>query len=119
MIRATPRSRNDVCYLNGRPSVADRVQQQPPMIDSSSSHRLPTEARWLVWTRSVFAIVVVTVLVALGIANVMLYSRWHEVEDGVLWSARAEGLTASEVAPGSAAAAAGIQRGDVLVAVNG
>jgi two-component system NtrC family sensor kinase len=89
------------------------------MIDSSSSHRLPIEARWLVWTRSVLAIVVVAVLVALGIANVTMYSRWHEVEDGVLWSGRAEGVTASEVAPGSAASVAGIQRGDVLVAVNG
>ncbi|MBW8862990.1 MAG: PDZ domain-containing protein, partial [Acidobacteria bacterium] len=55
----------------------------------------------------------------LGIANVAMYSRWHEVEDGVLWSARAEGVTASDVVAGSAAAAAGIERGDVLLAVNG
>jgi PAS domain S-box-containing protein len=48
-----------------------------------------------------------------------MYSRWHEVEDGVLWSARAEGVTAAEVAAGTAAAAAGIERGDVLLAVNG
>src|SRR5947208_16217042 len=119
MMRTSPVTRNSVCYLGGRPSVADRVTQQSPMIDSSSSNRLPIEARWLVWTRSVLAIIVVAVLVALGIANVTMYSRWHEVEDGVLWSARAEGVTASEVAPGSAASVAGIQRGDVLVAVNG
>src|SRR5437016_4488311 len=119
MLRTTLVRRNDVCYLGGRPSVADRVEQQPPMIDSSSSHRLPIEARWLVWTRSVLAVVVVAALVALGIANVTMYSRWHEVEDGVLWSARSEGVTASDVAPGSAAFVAGIQRGDVLVAVNG
>jgi len=67
----------------------------------------------------VFAVSVVVLLVALGVANVAMYSRWHEVEDGVLWSARAEGVTASEVAAGTAAAAAGIERGDILLAVNG
>ena len=66
-----------------------------------------------------FAVTVVVFLVALGVANVAMYSRWHEVEDGVLWSARAEGVTATEVAAGTAAAAAGIERGDVLLAVNG
>ncbi len=79
----------------------------------------PAEARWLVWGRSVFAVTVVLLLVALGVANAAMYSRWHEVEDGVLWTARAEGVTASEVATGTAAAAAGIRRGDVLLAVNG
>ncbi len=79
----------------------------------------PLEARWLTWGRSAFAVIVVIVLIALGIANVAMYSRWHEVEDGVLWSARAEGVTAIEVATGSAAAAVGIERGDVLLAVNG
>src|SRR5947208_15628501 len=46
-------------------------------------------------------------------------ARWHEVEDGVLWTARGEGVVAAEIAPGSAAASAGIERGDVLLAVNG
>ena len=67
----------------------------------------PDEARWLVWGRSVFAVAVVVALIALGVANVARYSRWHEVEDGVFWGARAEGVTAVEVAAGSAAAAAG------------
>src|ERR1043165_5485602 len=89
------------------------------MVDTELNHAEPAEARWLVWGRSVFAVVIVLMLVMLGIANVAMYSRWHEVEDGVLWSARAEGVTATEVVPGSAAAAAGIQRGDVLLAVNG
>ena len=79
----------------------------------------PIEARWLVWGRSTFAVVIVLALVALGIANAKLYSQWHEVEDGVYWSARADGVTATEVAGGTAAAAAGIERGDVLLAVNG
>jgi PAS domain S-box-containing protein len=65
------------------------------------------------------SIVVIAGLSALGIANVATYSRWHEVEDGVFWGARAEGVTAIEVARGSAAASAGIRSGDVLIAVNG
>ena len=89
------------------------------MSESSLNHAEPLEARWLAWGRSAFAVVVVLVLITLGIANVAVYSRWHEVEDGVLWGGRAEGVTAVEVAPASSAAAAGIQRGDVLLAVNG
>jgi len=108
----------DVCYLGGRRSVSGPFDQSS-MIDSLLPHAEPDEARWLSWGRSLFAVAVVIVLVILGVANVAMYSRWHEVEDGVLWSARAEGVTATEVVPGSAAAVAGIQRGDVLLAVNG
>src|SRR3954470_19278949 len=89
------------------------------MTETSLNHAEPVEARWLVWGRSVFAVVVVLLLVALGVANVAMYSRWHEVEDGVLWSGRAEGVTATDIAEGTAAATAGIERGDVLLAVNG
>jgi two-component system, NtrC family, sensor kinase len=114
----TGRAGYDVCYLDGRRSVSGPFDQSS-MIDSLLPHPEPDEARWLVWGRSLFAVAVVIVLVILGVANVAMYSRWHEVEDGVLWSARAEGVTAMEVVPGSAAATAGIQRGDVLLAVNG
>jgi PAS domain S-box-containing protein len=79
----------------------------------------PPDHSWRTWGRSLFAVAVVVALAALGIANVALYSRWHEVEDGVLWAARGEGVTAVEVAPDSAAATAGVHRGDVLLAVNG
>ena len=89
------------------------------MFETELNIEEPVEARWLVWGRSVFAVTIVTLLAALGIANVALHSRWHEVEDGVLWSTRAEGVTATEIAAGTAAAAAGIARGDVLLAVNG
>jgi two-component system, NtrC family, sensor kinase len=89
------------------------------MLDATVNHAEPVEARWLVWGRSASAVAIVLVLVALGVANVAMYSRWHEVEDGVLWDARAEGVTAADVLPQSAGAAAGIKPGDVLVAVNG
>ncbi len=67
------------------------------MADPELNQAEPVEARWLVWGRSVFAVVVVALLVTLGLANVTMYSRWHEVEDGVYWSARAEGVTAAEI----------------------
>src|SRR5262245_24895707 len=95
----------ELCYLGTRQSVS--------VIPEISERRQASTAQ------SAFAVVVLLVLVALGISNIAMYSRWHEVEDGVLWGARAEGVTALDIAPGTAAAAAGIQRGDVLLAVNG
>src|SRR6267154_5650315 len=78
-----------------------------------------SEPRWRVWGRSVFALVVALFLAGLGAANIATHAKWHEVEDGVFWGARAEGITAVEVATGSPAARAGIERGDLLLAVNG
>jgi two-component system, NtrC family, sensor kinase len=89
------------------------------MLDITLNHAEPDETRWRVWGRSASAVAIVLVLVALGVANVAMYSRWHEVEDGVLWETRPEGVTAVDVLQHSAGAAAGIQPGDVLVAVNG
>ena len=63
--------------------------------------------------------IVAAILMALGIANIATRARLHEVEDGVLWVERSEGVTAVEVAPDTAASKAGITRGDVIVAVNG
>jgi PAS domain S-box-containing protein len=70
-------------------------------------------------SRSVLALAAVAVLVVLGGANIVLCSQWHEVEGGILWSQRPEGVTAAEVAGGSAGAHAGLRVGDLLVAVNG
>src|SRR5215471_21723993 len=94
-------SGNGLCYFDDRRSV-------PATSDWSMTDALNppvTDSSWRTWGRSLFAIVVVVALAALGIANIALYSRWHEVEDGVLWGARAEGITAVEVAAGSAAEA--------------
>ncbi len=71
------------------------------------------------WVRSVAIAAVAVVLTVLGIANIATRARLHEVEDGVFWGERAEGITAVEVAAGSAADRAGIARGDVLLAING
>src|SRR5436190_13106653 len=138
---------NELCYLDGAPTVGARKRRRVErahgfewswlrgsMTQVSSPHaglsgREPAaiasgrpdgiEGRWLAWGRPAFALAVVLVLIVLGVANVVMRARWHEVEDGVLWSVRGEGVVATEIAAGSAGARAGIQRGDVLIAVNG
>src|SRR5579871_5100011 len=107
--------RNGVCFLDPGRSVS--TSSDWSMADALIPS--PTDGSWRTWGRSLFAVAIVVALAALGVANVALYSRWHEVEDGVLWGARGEGVTALEVAPDSAGAAAGVRRGDVLLAVNG
>lgn len=71
------------------------------------------------WVRSLPLVVIAATLLALGVANIVTATRGQEAEDGVLWGLRAGSVTAIEVAPGSPAEAAGIQRDDVLLAVNG
>src|SRR5262245_33515829 len=102
----------ELCYVGARP-------QGPVSTTLPSSSSSSGDAPWLAWGRSAFAVAVVVVLVTLGIANVAMYSRWHEVEDGVLWGARPEGVVALDVLAHSPAAQAGVERGDVLLAVNG
>src|SRR5262245_34860102 len=77
------------------------------------------EPSWRAWGRPVFAVTVVAELITLGVVNIVMRAQWHEVEDGVLWASRAEGVKAVEVVSGAAGARAGVQRGDVLLAVNG
>ncbi len=52
-------------------------------------------------------------------ANIAVRATWSELEDGVLWRAQGEGLTARVVDEDSPAAKAGVRGGDVLIAVNG
>jgi signal transduction histidine kinase len=66
----------------------------------------------------VSATIVAVVLIGLGVANIATRVRVNEVEDGVHWDARLEGVTAVEVASGSAGDAAGIVPGDILLAIN-
>src|SRR5688572_18329616 len=61
----------------------------------------------------------VGVLLCFGALNIAVRATSHKLEDGVLWEARPEGVTAAEVAKGGGAMAAGIRPGDVLVAIDG
>ena len=71
------------------------------------------------WWHSAFAVATVIVLFGLGLENMLLRGHWHEVEDGVLWAPRAEGVTAVEVSSASPGDVAGVKRGDVLIGING
>ena len=95
------------------------VMAHGPVKSNSAVISTRTESRRLSWGRSAFAVSVAVILIGLGLANISTRLRMHEVEDGVLWSARPEGVTALAIAPDSAADQAGIAPGDVLVAVNG
>ena len=79
----------------------------------------PEGPRRVQWGRAVVAVTVTAVLLALVIANIAVRSSWVEIEDGVLWEARAEGVVATAVSHDGAGAYSGIRRGDVLVAING
>src|SRR5262245_46748284 len=109
----------ELCYLDARQSVPVTASSSNPHLDSGTSLQTASPDDRLSWWKSALAVGAVLVLVTLGIANVVLYARWHEVEDGVLWASRSEGITAVDVATGSAGDRAGIARGDVLLAVNG
>jgi S1-C subfamily serine protease len=61
----------------------------------------------------------VGVLLCFGALNIAVRATSHQLEDGVLWVAHPEGVTASAVAPESGAYRAGIRPGDILVAVEG
>ena len=75
--------------------------------------------RWGAWAPPVLAVALVAGLIWLAAANVVVRANWHEVVDGVLWTERAEGLTATEIGPGEAGDLAGIQVGDLLLAIDG
>ena len=79
----------------------------------------PVDDRRRSWVRSVPLVAIALVLIALGVANITTRIRVHHVDDGVLWGARTAGVTALEVASGSTGHQAGIEGGDVLLAVNG
>ena len=71
------------------------------------------------WFRGSAQMALVIALLCLAAANIAQRSRWTELEDGVLWRASGGDVVASEVAAGTAAERAGIERGDVLLAIDG
>ncbi|MEQ1908189.1 MAG: PDZ domain-containing protein, partial [Vicinamibacterales bacterium] len=100
-------------------STSTATQIREPQRTQSFRPERPEAGQWRGWARTLGVVAVVGVLVALGIANVVMRAKWHEVEDGVLWGARSQGVTAVDVIPLSAGDAAGVKPGDILLAVNG
>ena len=78
----------------------------------------PAGRAWRRWWKPALPLVVVAALLCLGVANIAARATWREVEDGVLWVLRDEGVVAGEIADGSAAAAVGLRSGDVLLAID-
>ncbi len=91
----------------------DNQMRADDLRKSASGHSKPSPLGWFA------ALAIVAALLGLGAANVVARATWHEVEDGVLWVQRAQGVTAAELADGSAASRAGLRAGDVLVAIDG
>src|SRR5215212_1062603 len=75
-------------------------------------------ATWRGVTRPAVPVAVVSALLCLGAANIASRLQFHEVEDGVLWRATAEGVAAAETASGTPAAASGLKPGDLLLAID-
>ncbi len=61
--------------------------------------------------------IVVAALLGLAALNMVQRASWSEMEDGVLWKVSGAEVAAAEIAKGTAAERAGLQRGDVLLAI--
>ena len=75
-------------------------------------------ASWRQWSRPALPVVVVAALLCLGAANIVARAGFREVEDGVLWTQGPEGVMAADIAERTPAAAIGLKRGDLLLAID-
>ncbi len=92
------------------------VSDTPPMTRTPAA--LIGSIRWNVWGPPSLAVALVAALICLAAANVVVRANWNEVVDGILWVDRADAVTALEIAPGEAGETAGIQVGDLLLAID-
>ncbi len=89
------------------------------MRETLAQGRIEATREWRAWGRVALPIAVAAVLLCLAAANLAVRATWREAEDGVLWVGGPEGIVAAEIAPGTAAAAAGLRAGDILLALDG
>ncbi|MBI2188863.1 MAG: GAF domain-containing protein [Acidobacteria bacterium] len=73
---------------------------------------------WVRWAHAGLPLVVVAVLLWLGLANIRARASFDELEDGVLWQVRPDGVVAADIAAGTPAAQVGLRRGDMLLAID-
>ena len=71
------------------------------------------------WSRTTLPVLVATVLLMLGLVNIVQRATVDDVEDGVLWVQRSTGVVAADVDPRSPAGRAGVKAGDILLAIDG
>jgi PAS domain S-box-containing protein len=62
---------------------------------------------------------IAVLLTGLGVYNIFLKATFTLLDDGVFWKGGPAGVFAARVAPGGPAALAGVEAGDVLLAVDG
>ena len=85
---------------------------------TTSSRAFGDVRELLQWWRAGLPVAVVAGLLCLGLANVAALATWRDVEDGVLWTERADGVVAAEIAPNTPASAVGLKPGDLLLAID-
>src|SRR5688572_28588329 len=72
-----------------------------------------------IFLKNALVVFVALVLASLGIYNIVLKATWTIMDDGVFWKDATQGVVAARVAAGAPGARAGIQEGDVLLALGG
>jgi hypothetical protein len=70
------------------------------------------------WARLTAQLAAVAVLLCLAVTNIYVRATWSEMEDGVLWAPEAGSIAVREIAADSPAERAGLEPGDVLLAIN-
>src|SRR5260221_6310224 len=80
-------------------------------------NRPSQRSSWVRTLPSMTTSVIVAALLCLAALNIVQRVSWSEVEDGVLWTSSGDEVAASEIAKGTAAERAGLQRGDVLLQI--
>src|SRR6185369_4973589 len=83
-------------------------------LHSSTAPRMRVSA-----LKNVGVLLVGALLAALGIYNIVLKATWTLMDDGVYWRDSPQGIVAGRVAGGGPASLAGVQVGDVLMALDG
>src|SRR5216684_788395 len=68
--------------------------------------------------KNVAVVVFGLALAGLGVYNIVIKATWSLMDDGVFWRQGPQGVVAGRVAAGGPAARAGVQVGDVLLAVD-
>ena len=96
------------------------MDSEDPLAHEMSSGESGTggSGRWADWGGAALPLIVVSGLLCLGAANIAARATWRAVEDGVLWTTQPEGVVATDISAGTPAAAVGIERGDVLLAID-